>query len=86
MIVADRFFPSSKMCSNCGSIKEDLKLSDRVFKCDCGFEIDRDLNASINLKNYDKNTVSSTGINAGRDDKDRRRSQNQTANMDLRKF
>jgi putative transposase len=48
-IVADRWFPSSKMCSECGQIKKDLKLSDRIFKCDCGLEIDRDLNASINL-------------------------------------
>jgi IS605 OrfB family transposase len=78
----DRFFPSSKMCSNCGCIKEDLKLSDRVYKCDCGFEIDRDLNAAINLSN----TASSAGINAHGDDKvhdskesgDRRRSENQT--------
>jgi len=47
----DRFFPSSKTCSRCGKIKKDLKLSDRVYKCDCGFEIDRDLNAAINIKN-----------------------------------
>lgn len=46
-----RFFPSSKTCSRCGKIKKDLKLSDRVYKCDCGFEIDRDLNAAINIKN-----------------------------------
>ena len=51
-IQADRYFPSSKMCSCCGSIKKDLKLKDRVYKCDCGLEIDRDLNASINLSNY----------------------------------
>lgn len=62
IIVADRFFPSSKMCSECGAIKKDLKLSDRVYICDkCGIEIDRDFNASCNLENY---TVSSTGINA----------------------
>ena len=47
---ADRFYPSSKTCSHCGSIKSDLKLSDRTFKCnECGYTIDRDLNASINL-------------------------------------
>lgn len=46
-----RFFPSSKTCSRCGKIKKDLKLSDRVYKCDCGFEIDRDLNAAVNIKN-----------------------------------
>ena len=49
--IVDRFYPSSKTCSNCGKIKKDLKLSDRVYKCDCGLTIDRDLNASINLKN-----------------------------------
>ena len=51
-IQADRYFPSSKLCSCCGSIKKDLKLKDRVYKCDCGNIIDRDLNASINLSNY----------------------------------
>ena len=49
--IVDRFYPSSKTCSNCGEIKKDLKLSDRIYKCDCGLTIDRDLNASINLKN-----------------------------------
>ena len=52
LIIADRFYPSSKTCSNCGKIKKDLKLSDRVYKCSCGLSIDRDLNASINLSNY----------------------------------
>lgn len=47
----DRFFPSSKLCSCCGQIKQDLTLADRIYKCDCGLGIDRDLNASINLKN-----------------------------------
>lgn len=51
-VEADTWFPSSKTCSNCGNIKKDLKLSDRVFKCECGFTLDRDLNASINLANY----------------------------------
>ena len=49
--IVDRFYPSSKTCSQCGKIKKDLKLSDRIYKCDCGLTIDRDLNASINLKN-----------------------------------
>ena len=49
--IVDRFYPSSKTCSSCGKVKKDLKLSDRVYKCDCGLTIDRDLNASINLKN-----------------------------------
>lgn len=53
LIIADKFYPSSKTCSCCGYIKQDLKLKDRVFKCPtCGFEIDRDLNAAINLSNY----------------------------------
>lgn len=48
--VADRWFPSSKTCSNCGVIKKELKLNDRIFKCDeCGFVLDRDENAAINL-------------------------------------
>ena len=52
-IQVDRFYPSSKMCSNCGSIKEDLKLSDRTYICpECGTVIDRDLNAAINLEHY----------------------------------
>jgi putative transposase len=51
LVVIDRWFPSSKTCSECGTIKETLSLSKRVFKCDhCGFECDRDLNASINLE------------------------------------
>lgn len=67
--VVDRFYPSSKLCSCCGNIKHDLKLSDRIYRCaDCGLVIDRDLNASINIKNY-KNTVRYTGINAGGDEK-----------------
>ncbi|EGT0695354.1 transposase [Clostridium perfringens] len=49
--IVDRFYPSSKTCSQCGEIKKDLKLSDRVYKCSCGLVIDRDLNASINLRN-----------------------------------
>lgn len=49
--VVDRFYPSSKLCSCCGNIKKDLKLSERVYKCECGLDIDRDKNASINLAN-----------------------------------
>ena len=52
--VVDRFYPSSKTCSQCGEIKKGLKLLDRTYKCDCGLTIDRDLNASINLKNAKK--------------------------------
>ena len=52
VIIADRFFPSSKLCSCCGNIKNDLKLSDRIYKCECGNVIDRDYQASLNLKRY----------------------------------
>ena len=52
VIIADRFFPSSKLCSCCGTIKKDLKLSDRVYKCECGNVIDRDYQAALNLKKY----------------------------------
>ena len=51
-VEADIWFPSSKTCSCCGKIKSNLKLKDRVFICSCGFKMDRDLNASINLANY----------------------------------
>lgn len=51
-VEADKWFPSSKKCSCCGTIKKDLKLKDRIYKCSCGLNIDRDLNASINLANY----------------------------------
>lgn len=53
-IRADRFYPSSKKCSNCGEIKKDLKLKDRTYICPhCGFRIDRDYNAAINLMRYE---------------------------------
>ena len=48
--VVDRWYPSSKLCHCCGSIKKDLKLSDRIYKCDCGYAEDRDLNAALNLR------------------------------------
>lgn len=60
---SDRFYPSSKRCSNCGNIKSDLKLDERMYICDkCNMNIDRDFNASLNLEQYC--TVSSTGNNA----------------------
>ena len=53
LVIADRFYPSSKTCSECGSIKKDLKLKDRVYRCpQCGVVIDRDYNASLNLSMY----------------------------------
>ena len=52
-VEADRWYPSSKKCSCCGNIKKDLKLKDRIYKCEkCGLIIDRDYNASINLAMY----------------------------------
>lgn len=57
-IVADRFYPSSKTCSNCKSYNKDLKLSDRNFICkECGIVLDRDINASINLKDYGQSII-----------------------------
>jgi putative transposase len=56
--LADRFYPSSKTCSCCGVVKKDLKLKDRTYICpECGFEIDRDMNAAINLKMLKAYTV-----------------------------
>ncbi len=58
VIEADRFYPSSKTCSKCGTIKQDLTLKDRVYKCtECGISINRDLNAAINLKNLLKEKI-----------------------------
>ena len=56
--IVSRFYPSSKLCSDCGSIKKDLKLSNRVYICsECGYENDRDFNAAINLKNAKEYTI-----------------------------
>ncbi len=52
VVIANRFFPSSKVCSSCGQIKQDLTLKDRVYHCDCGLTLDRDLNAALNLNRY----------------------------------
>lgn len=58
IIEVPTFYPSSKTCSVCGTVKSDLKLSDRVFICpECGNKMDRDFNASINLKNYGLSTL-----------------------------
>ena len=50
LIKVGKFYPSSKRCSKCGKIKEDLKLSDRTYSCTCGNIVDRDVNAAINIK------------------------------------
>ena len=53
LAVADRWFPSSKTCSRCGTVKPKLSLRERTFTCEhCGLALDRDLNAAINLKHY----------------------------------
>lgn len=62
VIIADRFFPSSKLCSCCGTIKKDLKLSERTYKCECGNIIDRDLQASLNLKIYGENVLKQQSV------------------------
>ena len=52
LVAVPRFYPSSKTCCKCGKIKKDFKLSDRIYECECGNKIDRDVNAAINLANY----------------------------------
>ena len=52
--IVNRWFPSSKICNCCGRIKKDLKLSERIYKCECGYIEDRDFNASLNLRDTDK--------------------------------
>ena len=63
VIIADRFFPSSKLCNCCGGINKDLKLSDRIYRCDCGNIIDRDYQASLNLKQYGENVLKQKSVN-----------------------
>ena len=62
VIIADRFFPSSKLCSCCGIVKSDLKLSDRTYTCECGNVIDRDFQASLNLKIYGENVLNQQSV------------------------
>lgn len=62
VVIADRFFPSSKLCSCCGKIKKDLKLSDRIYKCECGNIIDRDFQAALNLKKYGKDVLKTQSV------------------------
>ena len=66
LVKIDRFYPSSKTCSNCGCIKESLKLSERVYHCEeCGFIIDRDLNASTNILNVGLKQIEATVATTG---------------------
>lgn len=65
VVLADPFFPSSKTCSRCGHKKDELSLSERAFHCEkCGVELDRDLNAAINLEKLATTTASSAGSHA----------------------
>ena len=57
LIVIDRFFPSSKKCSCCGSIKSNLLLSDRVYECECGNRMNRDYNAALNIRDEGKRII-----------------------------
>ena len=62
LIFAPSNFPSTKLCSHCGHVKETISLSERIYRCDtCGTVIDRDLNAAINLENYAMKTLAILG-------------------------
>ena len=63
LVLADRWFASSKHCSCCGSVKTELALSQRIFRCDeCGLEADRDKNASMNLEQYPDILAASSAV------------------------
>jgi transposase len=62
LVPADRFYPSSKTCSGCGTVKAKLALSERVFTCDCGLVLDRDLNAALNLARVAQRHAHGEGI------------------------
>ena len=66
LVKIDTYYPSSKTCSNCGNVKDKLLLSERTYHCEeCGFEIDRDLNASINILNTGLKMIEATDATAG---------------------
>ena len=66
LVKIDAYYPSSKTCSNCGCVKKELKLSERTYKCnECGFTIDRDLNASINILNVGLKMIEATVATTG---------------------
>ena len=66
IVKIDRFYPSSKTCSNCGCVKDKLLLSERTYHCEeCGFTIDRDLNASINILNTGLKMIEATDATVG---------------------
>ena len=71
LIIADKWFPSSKTCSGCGNVKETLLLSERTYVCEnCGQVIDRDLNAAINLRNYGLNKIGTVSSKSTSTDKE----------------
>lgn len=55
--IVDRWYPSSKMCRCCGHVSKELKLSDRIYRCACGYVADRDFNASLNLRDAETYAV-----------------------------
>ena len=57
LIKVDRFYPSSKTCSVCGKVKKELPLSERIYRCGCGNEMDRDINAAINIREEGIRTI-----------------------------
>ena len=63
--IVDRFYPSSKKCHCFGCIKKDLKLSDRIYRCACGYVEDRDFNASLNLRDASTYEIAYTNANVG---------------------
>jgi putative transposase len=65
VVVAHRWFPSSKLCAQCGAIAEELPLSQRLFRCACGYEADRDVNAAVNLEYYPRLVGKSTPVESG---------------------
>jgi putative transposase len=84
LIIVDRWFPSSKLCSNCGAKKESLSLAERVYQCDaCYFVEDRDLNASINLSRWSYHRIYACGQSAADGSG---RSKNETSVLDLSKI
>ncbi len=58
LVIADRWYPSSKTCSGCGTVKAELALAERTYACDaCGLVLDRDVNAAVNLARYQAPTA-----------------------------
>jgi putative transposase len=71
VVLIGRFFPSSKLCNRCGAIKTDLTLADRIYRCDCGYELDRDLNAARNIESEALRMVAGMAISTPETDVER---------------